>query len=176
LLRQSLDPSTPYEVPLHQELAFLERYLDIERARFGDRLTVDFDVPDPLRELAVPSLILQPIVENAIRHGIEPRAQAGHILLRARRQDTQLLLTVTDNGPGIEPGSPSPSSEGIGLSNTRSRLRQLYGQSQNLDLVNVPAGGLEVRLTLPCRTTQDPLPSSPPTPTVVSRTPAPSPA
>ncbi len=176
LLRQSLDQSTPYEVPLRQELAFLERYLDIERARFGDRLTVDFDVPESVREALVPSLILQPIVENAIRHGIEPRAQAGHIVIQAERQDAQLNLTIADNGSGIETNAPSLTSEGIGLSNTRSRLRQLYGESQNLRLTNLSTGGLEVRITLPCRTAKDPLPTPCHPSAVAGYRPAPSPA
>lgn len=159
LLRQSLDRSDAQEVPLSQELTFLERYLDIERARFGDRLAVEIDAPAETREAMVPTLLLQPIVENAIRHGIEPRDQAGRIALRAVREQTRLVLTVTDNGPGLATDKPEAPREGIGLSNTRARLQHLYGECQSLELMNQREGGLQVRVTLPYRTARDPLPT-----------------
>src|SRR5262249_49326690 len=120
LLRHALNSTETQEVPLEEELAFLRRYLEIEQTRFGNRLTVQMDVgPDPLHA-RVPNLILQPLVENAIRHGIEPRARQGRIQLCAQRQNGELILRVQDNGAGLPAGGPG--REGIGLSNTRARL------------------------------------------------------
>jgi LytS/YehU family sensor histidine kinase len=95
----------------------------------------------------VPSLILQPIVENAVRHGIEPHARTGRIELRGRREGASVVLTVTDNGAGIPPGGPA--REGIGLANTRARLAELYGAAQKFELANGPGGGLCVRMEIP---------------------------
>lgn len=158
LLRASLDRSNDQEIPLAQELDFLDRYLAIEQTRFGDRLRVAIEVPDPLREAFVPALVLQPIVENAIRHGIEEREADGRIVIRATRRDGQLELTVTDNGPGLAAGETRFKREGIGLSNTRSRLRHLYGECHGLELRPAEGGGLEVRIHLPLRTSSDPVP------------------
>ncbi len=158
LLRVSLDRSNDQEIPLGQELDFLDRYLEIEQTRFGDRLHVTIEVPDALKEAFVPALVLQPIVENAIRHGIEERETGGRIVIRAARRDGQLELTVTDNGPGLAAGETTFKREGIGLSNTRSRLRHLYGECQGLELRPAEGGGLEVRIHLPLRTPRDPVP------------------
>ena len=103
----------------------------------------------------VPSLILQPLVENAIRHGIEPREDSGRIAITARRNHGLLELRVSDNGSGLAEEDGAPIREGIGLSNTRSRLHHLYGDRQRLDLGSVPGGGLEVSLSIPFRTTLD---------------------
>ena len=158
LLRASLDHPNTHEVPLAQELDFLRRYLEIEQARFGDRLAVEFQVPPELGEALVPALLLQPLVENAIRHGVEEREAAGRILLSAAHPVGQLELVVADNGPGLPPGAATFAREGIGLSNTRARLRHLYGECQGLELSTSPAGGLRVRIRLPFRTGQDPVP------------------
>jgi two-component system, LytTR family, sensor kinase len=147
LLRRALDNTDAHEVPLKQEIDFLERYLEIEKTRFGERLRVDMEIaPDTLRA-AVPNLVLQPLVENAIRHGIERHARPGKIILRARRRESQLELEVQDNGAGFPAGGPQ--REGIGLANTRSRLQQLYGAEQRFELQNVPAGGLLARVVIP---------------------------
>ncbi len=130
LLRAALKSSDTQEVELQHELEFLKRYLEIEQIRLGDRLSVKLEIaPDTLRA-RVPNLILQPLVENAIRHGIEPRAKPGRIELRARRQDGSLALEVRDNGAGLRPGREI--EEGVGLSNTRARLRGLYGESARI--------------------------------------------
>ncbi len=162
LLRVSLDRGDDQEIPLGQELEFLERYLEIEQTRFGERLHVDLDVPAPLKDCLVPALVLQPIVENAIRHGIEEREAGGRIAIRAVARDDLLELSVADNGPGLETGATAFRREGIGLSNTRSRLRHLYGERQGLELSPAAGGGLVVRVHLPRRTPLDPLPQSGP--------------
>ncbi len=147
LLRMALDNTDAHEVPLTQELDFLKRYLAIEQTRFRDRLTVELEIaPDTLRA-QVPNLVLQPLVENAIRHGIEKHARPGRIVLRANRRDGVLELQVQDNGDGLPPGGAK--REGIGISNTRSRLQQLYGAAQKFELQNLPAGGLLARVVIP---------------------------
>jgi signal transduction histidine kinase len=152
LLRHTLDQADAQEVPLRHELAFLEGYLEIERTRFQDRLSVQMAVEPEVEQVLVPPLILQPLVENAIRHGIEPREDPGRVEIRIQRRDGMLELKVTDNGPGLPENEAPASREGIGLSNTRSRLSHLYGANHRLELVSVPGGGLEVRLLIPCRT------------------------
>ena len=152
LLRVSLDQSDTQEVPLRQELCFLDRYLEIERVRFQDRLSVERRVEPGLDDLLVPSLILQPLVENAIRHGIEPREDPGCVGIAARRLDGMLELTVSDNGPGLADDDLTPRREGVGLSNTRSRLAHLYGARQHFELTPAAGGGLEARLLIPCHT------------------------
>jgi two-component sensor histidine kinase len=152
LLRLSLDTSKSQEVPLSEELDFLDRYLEIEQTRFGDRLRIEKQVEPEVRNALVPYLILQPLVENAIRHGIEPREETGHLLIFARRNNGQLDLRIRDNGSGLpEPANP-PARQGIGLANTRSRLSHLYGQDYGFELVPALGGGLEARLAIPFRT------------------------
>jgi signal transduction histidine kinase len=147
LLRLALDNTDAHEVPLRQELDFLERYLEIEKTRFRERLTVQTEVDPDTLHARVPNLVLQPLVENAIRHGIERHARPGKIVLRARRQNGQLQLEVQDNGSGLPPGGVP--REGIGISNTRSRLQQLYGANHRFELQNLPAGGLLARVVIP---------------------------
>ncbi len=149
LLRSALGSSDTQEVPLRQELEFVGRYLEIEQTRFGERLTVKMDIAPNTLDAQVPNLVLQPLVENAIRHGIEPRSGPGCIQLRAHRQSGTLMLEVSDDGPGLR--NNGPIKEGVGLSNTRARLRELYGPSHGFQLVNGPEGGLRVELRLPFR-------------------------
>jgi two-component system, LytTR family, sensor kinase len=151
LLRASLESSDTQEVPLRQELEILQRYLEIEQIRFGSRLTVKMDIAPDTLDARVPNLILQPLVENAICHGIQPHAKPGRIELRAQRADGMLALEVCDNGGGLRKNAPA--QEGVGLSNTRARLRTLYGQAYAFHLCDVAGGGLQVRLTIPFRTT-----------------------
>ena len=132
---------------LRDEIAFIEKYLEIERIRFQDRLEVEIAAAPDTLEAEVPSLLLQPLVENAIRHGIEPHARRGRIAVSARRDGEELQLSVRDNGGGLPPGGFA--REGIGLANTRARLRELYGARHRFELSNLPGGGLEVRLALP---------------------------
>jgi signal transduction histidine kinase len=153
LLRLSLDQSKPQEVPLSEELAFLDRYLEIEQTRFADRLQVEKEVEPETERALVPYLILQPLVENAIRHGIEPREDTGRLAIRAHRSNGTLQLRVSDNGAGLPEEKGTPLREGIGLSNTRSRLQHLYGDGYRLELVSAPGGGLEARIDIPYRTT-----------------------
>jgi len=147
LLRAALDSSETQEVALQEELKFLQRYLEIEQIRFGKRLTVKMEIAPDTLEAKVPNLILQPLVENAIRHGIEPHAKAGVIELRSTLADGRLVLEVLDNGGGLK--NAAAIDEGVGLSNTRARLRTLYGEDHHLELRNAPTGGLQVRLMIP---------------------------
>jgi len=148
LLRLSLDQSKPQELSLNEELAFLDRYLEIELTRFADGLQVEKQIQPDALEALVPYLILQPLVENAIRHGIEPREDSGHLAISARRHDGRLELRVTDNGTGLVGGAAQPK-EGIGLSNTRSRLRHLYGENFRFELNEGSGGGLEAFIEIP---------------------------
>jgi sensor histidine kinase YesM len=147
LLRITMAHTGAPETTLREEVAFLERYLDIEKIRFRNRLEVLIAIDDDAIDAQVPSLILQPMVENAMRHGVEPHARIGRIELRGSRRDGNLVLTVSDNGTGIPEGSPK--REGIGVANTRARLEELYGDRQKFELVNQPEGGLCVRITIP---------------------------
>jgi LytS/YehU family sensor histidine kinase len=149
LLRATLADPGSQEVILRRELAFLTPYLEIEQARMGNRLTVTVDVPADLHAARLPYLVLQPLVENAIRHGIAPRPGPGRLAVRGRRRGGRLELEVADDGPGLPPAEAF--SEGIGLSNTRARLRGLYGDDQSLTLRPGPDGGLTVTVSLPYR-------------------------
>jgi two-component system LytT family sensor kinase len=148
LLRRSLDSSEAHEVPLGEEIGFLESYLEIEQARFEGRLSYRIAVPDEVREARVPNLILQPLVENALRHGLATRAGPGHIEIRADRQDDALLLRVSDDGRGLPPST----TERIGLANTRARLRLLYADRQRFEVRNSDDGGVIAEIELPWRT------------------------
>lgn len=150
LLRLALENTETHEVPLSQELEFLDRYLEIEKTRFRQRLTIDKQIAPETLAASVPNLILQPLVENAIRHGIEKHARPGTILLRAAKQNGELLLEVQDNGDGLPGGKLA--REGIGLSNTRTRLQQLYGNRQKFELQNAGSGGLLARVIIPFHT------------------------
>jgi len=153
LLRRVLDSATQQEVPLKQELDFIRTYLDIEQIRFRDRLKVAINADPDILDAKVPHLILQPLVENAIRHGIAPHASAGYLMVGARRVDDQLQLVVRDDGPGLGNGKKGADAArlGIGLSNTRARLTRLYGADGELEVGNAPDGGLEARIALPFR-------------------------
>jgi len=148
LLRYSLDNEGEPLVPLDEEITFLRRYLKIEQARFNDRLTVSIDIDDQARDALVPNLILQPLVENAIKHGVAPYAASGNVQIRARHVDDDLNIQILDDGPGLKENDLAPR-EGIGLQNTRQRLDQLYGSSYEFDLRNGEQGGLIVNLVIP---------------------------
>lgn len=151
LLRRTLELPDSEELSLEQELKLLESYLEIERIRFADRLTVEIKVESGLERALVPALILQPIVENAIRHGIEPREEMGVVRICARLNGGRMELSVSDNGLGMPEGGEGIEREGIGLSNTRSRLAHLYGSEHELELCPAAGGGLNVRLVIPLR-------------------------
>ena len=148
LLRRTMADGERHEVPLAAELALLDAYLGIQRARFGERLRVRVDVAPDVREALVPTLLLQPLVENAIRHGFEDGTAAGEIVIAGTRQDDDLVITVTDDGRGL----PAESVEGVGLANTRERLAQLYHDRQRLTLQALAGGGVAVEITLPFHT------------------------
>ena len=151
-LRLTLDSAAAQEVPLRQELEFLNCYLDIERTRFRDRLTTEIHADSQVLDCVVPNLILQPIVENAIRHGVSQRAAHGHVEVRASRAGDALRLEVRDNGRGLPEGVEAGRAKqggGVGLANTRARLQQLYGNSYHFEISNVPTGGAIVTLELP---------------------------
>jgi len=146
-LRMTLDNAETPTVPLAVELEFLEAYLCIQRARFGDRLHVTLQIDDRARFIAVPNLIFQPLVENAIRHGIASDPGQGRISIRARVENSTLTLEVEDNGTGLPPGNAAP--EGIGLGNIRRRLDQLYPGKHSFALGEGAAGGTLARVTIP---------------------------
>ena len=151
LLRHSLETSGQQEVPLRQELEVLELYLDIQQMRFPDRLSVRMEIEPDTLDARVPNLILQPIVENAIRHGIAPRAAPGMVSVSARRNDSLLEIRVCDDGPGLRPDAQTSDGQGIGLSNTRERLTQLYGSGHRFDMRNRAEGGVEALIVIPFR-------------------------
>ena len=148
LLRMALDAEGEQEVPLAREIEMLSCYLTIETIRFEERLRVEMDVPPALLDAQVPALSLQPLAENAIRHGIGRRPEGGTLCVRAAREDGHLRLVVEDDGPGL---SPEAQGEGIGLRNLRARLEQLYGERQRLAIADRPGGGVAVEITIPWR-------------------------
>jgi two-component sensor histidine kinase len=152
-LRLTLESESDVEVPLADELDFARRYLDIERIRFGDRLVVEEDVDAEALSALVPPLVLQPLVENAVRHGIMPREEGGRLAIDACRVGDRLLLRVIDDGPG--PPSGAEASGGLGLSNTRARLESLYGDDHRFSIDRSDGGGCEVRIELPYHTDPD---------------------
>lgn len=156
LLRLSLQ-TTEHEVPLARELELLDRYIAIEQARLGDRLRVVREIDAAAVGAYVPTFVLQPLVENAIRHGIEPRLAPGTVTIRARREGAVLRLSVTDDGIGL-PGQPAvgPTRSGIGISNTEARLQALHGAAARLAIGPGPAGGVEVVVLLPYATAPRP--------------------
>ena len=159
LLRRTLQRDGRHEVTLAEELELLELYLDIMRTRFADRLTVEIDVAAGLRVALVPRFILQPLVENALKHGIERRSGTGRIEIAGRQEGAALILSVRDDGPGTHGSGGRPPAEGVGLSNTRHRLRQLYGDAQRLELRDGATGGFEVTLSIPFRPAASEAPS-----------------
>jgi hypothetical protein len=148
LLRKVLQSPTHAEVPLSEELEFIRAYVDIEQLRLGDRLKVSWDVDEAAMPALVPSLLLQPLVENAIQHGIAVSAAGGSLKIHARREGDSLLLQVSDSGPGLA-AAPARNNPGIGLANTRQRLERLFGERHSLDLHS--NHGLTVSLRIPLK-------------------------
>ncbi len=147
-------------VPLEEELAFTDDYLDIEVIRFGDKLRVVKEISDEAMALEVPSMLLQPLIENSIKHGLEPRISGGTVTLRGRVQGARLLLEVEDDGVGMSPdGAPTPGAArdlapgregfGIGMSNVRERMQVLYADEGEVEVVSRPGRGTRIRLVLP---------------------------
>ncbi len=149
LLRLSFETVDVQEVSLAQELDFLRKYVAIEQARFRERLHVTFEVDPAAHECLVPNLLLQPLVENAIRHGIGPRVEPGHVLVRAARVGDRLELEVRDDGVGVPHSAMADLAHGVGWSNTRSRLAHLYGARHRFTLGRPAGGGLSVTIVIP---------------------------
>jgi signal transduction histidine kinase len=152
LLRMSLESKDRQEVPLAEELAFLEHYLEIQKIRFGDQLRVVMDVAPEVKYAAVPSMFIQPLVENAIRHGISRRASGGTLVVRAKPLGDRLEIRVLDDGVGLPLGWTLEDSEGLGLSITRQRIAGIHPNGTSRFVVkNRAEGGTEVEVSLPLR-------------------------
>jgi signal transduction histidine kinase len=156
LLRLTFDRSGAARVPLQEELEFLQKYLEIEQTRFQDRLTVAYEIDPATLDAEVPRLILQPIVENAIKHGVSPRSGPGIVKITSRIEVDRLWLEVSDNGAGLSGTARTKFHNGVGLSNTRDRLECLYGDGHTLEF-SEGEGGLTVRIVLPLH--REPVPS-----------------
>ncbi len=156
ILRYTFEGTETREVPLREELQFLDGYLDIQRFRFEDRLDVKIDVSDEALEALVPTLILQPLVENAIKHGVNQIEAQGIIAIRAWRDGENLHIRVADNGPGQpQMNGQVFNTKGIGLRNTRERLETLYGPGQRFSAESPPVGGFVAYMVLPYHTSSD---------------------
>jgi two-component system, LytTR family, sensor kinase len=153
LLRMTLENAGLQEVPFKKELDFLKHYLDIEQTRFQDRLKVELAIEPETLDGLVPSMILQPLVENSVRHGVAPRPEGGCIKIKAWRDDSLLRLEVEDDGPGLD--GDKPLKERVGLTNTRARVSNLYGDEHGLRMHHAAGGGLVVSLSIPFRTVPD---------------------
>jgi two-component system, LytTR family, sensor kinase len=149
LLRRSLDTRLGVEVALSEEMVFTERYLAIEQNRLGDRLQVDLAISAETRNAAVPSMLLQPLVENAIRHGIAPVVEGGKVGIHSRLNGTRLQIAITNTGPRA--ARPAKNSNSIGLTNTTERLQTLYGDNHTMNLHWPDSGGCEVLIEIPFR-------------------------
>jgi len=152
LLRVTLDSEAVHEVPLRKELEFLESYLDIQRMRFGEKLQVKLDAASDTLDAYVPNMILQPLVENAVQHGVAARTQPGVVGVRAQRKGGRLHLEVYDDGPGLDSERKAAAKSGRGISNTQSRLQQLYAQEHEFELRNGTSSGLTVTISIPFHT------------------------
>jgi len=149
LLREVLEAPDRQVVPLSRELDFVDRYLSIQQTRMGDRLRVDREIGEDTRDLMVPSMLLQPLVENAVEHGIARRRDGGRLSIRTTRLDANLELMVADDGPGAPSAKLDPASWRVGLQNTRDRLEQLYEGRAVFQVENGPDGGVQARVSIP---------------------------
>jgi two-component system, LytTR family, sensor kinase len=160
VLRQVLHADRVHEVPLAEEIGFLERYLAIEQVRFSDRLRASFAVEPGLERALVPSFVLQPLVENALVHGLSRRTEGGTLTISARREGDALVLQVRNDGPALAPPSPG-ARRGLGLANTRERLATMYGIEGTLVLADDLSGGVVATVRLPYHEAP-PIPAPPP--------------
>jgi LytS/YehU family sensor histidine kinase len=150
LLRYALDNTDEHVIPLRDEINFLKRYLEIEQTRFGDRLTVTMDIPEDTWDARVPNLILQPIVENAMKHAVV-NSRSGHVEISAAPRNGAVHIEVKDNGPGLQVDRTLEArrGKGLGLANTQARLVGLYGTDARFEMTNRPSGGLVVSIEIP---------------------------
>lgn len=167
-LRYTLVNEPTARVTVAQEIETLKLYLDIERMRFEERLRTEFRIDDAVRGGLMPSLLLQPLVENAIKYAVSPMEYGAEITVEAQLVGPMLRVTVSDTGPGLPPGTDpssvfgvSSDSTGIGLANIRDRLVQAYGENQRFDISNRPEGGFQVVLELPFEAKEEPVPAAP---------------
>jgi two-component system LytT family sensor kinase len=151
LLRQAIESVDVQEVTLKQELEFIDNYLEIEKIRFQDRLTVQLEIEPLTLDALVPNLLLQPLVENAVRYGVAMQPGRGWVRIASSRVDDELLIEIEDSGPGLAP-EPKPRREGIGHSNTRSRLSHMYNAAHKFDLISRPGKGLLISIAVPFQT------------------------
>jgi signal transduction histidine kinase len=152
-LRLTLTAPVRDEVALADEIDYVRQYLEIERVRFGERLRTEFDVAADVWEAAVPAFVLQPLIENAVRHAIASRESGGAITLEASRAGDTLRVSIIDDGPGVREEPRGNGAGRIGLANTRERLRELYGDRGRLELASVPGGGTQAMMEIPFRRT-----------------------
>lgn len=154
-LRYSLDNDPMKRVSLRQELEALDLYLEIEKVRFNERLNIQREIEVQALEGLVPSLILQPLIENAVKYAVTPREEGGTIRISAKVHEGALMITVADDGPGLGNGKSKHKSSGVGLKNTRERLKQLYGEKQALTLAPADPHGLVITINIPYETGDD---------------------
>jgi LytS/YehU family sensor histidine kinase len=150
-LRLTLDSVGTVEIQVAEELEFVRRYLEIEQVRFGDRLRVTINAEPETLSAMVPALVLQPLVENAVKHGIQPRENGGCVTLKIAREDATLFMTVTDDGAGLS--AASDLTRGVGMMNTAARLEELYGSKSHFSVKPSPKGGAIASVEIPFRTT-----------------------
>ena len=148
MLRHAVETARVQEVALQEELATLRLYTQIQEVRFGERLRLTWDIDPASVNAAVPHMLLQPLVENAIKHGLEARSNAGRIVISSKREGEMLRLSIRDDGPGYRATSPRRGA-GVGITNVRSRLAQLYGENHSFELSDAPGGGTQVEIRLP---------------------------
>ena len=148
LLRLTIDSIGQHEITLKQELEFVQKYLEIERIRFQERILLELNIAPECLDAMVPSMVLQPLVENSIRHGFGASVRSGEIRIDAKRVHGKLRLTVWDSGKGFAVGVVNGTVQGLGLANTRLRLEQLYGPEHGLECINLPTGGAAVSIEL----------------------------
>lgn len=149
LLRLALEKSDVQQIPLRDELDFVQQYLEIQRVRFGDRLDVSLDVAPETLDVTVPTFILQPVIENAVRYGLTSEEMRCHVRVTAEFADRALLIEIHDSGPGLGDDTHEPIREGIGISNTKARLHQMYGNRARFELRNASLTGCVVSIQIP---------------------------
>jgi sensor histidine kinase YesM len=149
LLRVSLDKSDSNETCLKDEIEFNDAYLQIQKTRFKGRLQIEMNIKPETLNAAVPFMLLQPLVENAVTHGIAPHKKGGKIRIAAANNNGRLVIEVHDNGGGMNSGKDIESLDGVGISNTIERLKQLYAKDHKFELNDSPDGGLEVKIDIP---------------------------
>jgi LytS/YehU family sensor histidine kinase len=154
-LRYTLDNDPMSRVTLGSELLAIDLYLEIEKVRFGDRLIIEKSIEAAAKDALVPSLILQPLIENAMKYAITPSEDGGTLRISARVQHKTLILQISDNGPGLGNGNNNQKSSGVGLKNTRERLQQLYGDGQAFTLAPNEPTGLRITINIPYEVDDD---------------------